>query len=55
MPQKAGEIYHIVSMDWYLKWKAFVGFDDEKKLFDQENGLTLGDSGVTPTPGDTAS
>ena len=47
MPQKAGEIYHIVSIDWYLKWKAFVGYDDEKKHFDLENGL-----GVTPNPSD---
>lgn len=30
IPEKAGEKYHIVAMDWYRKWKAYSGWDKVK-------------------------
>ena len=26
IPDKAGEEYHIVAMDWFNKWKAYTGY-----------------------------
>jgi hypothetical protein len=30
MPQKEGEIYHIVAMDWFKSWKAYTGYSKVK-------------------------
>lgn len=30
MPEKAGEVYHIVSTDWMKRWKAYTRFDELK-------------------------
>lgn len=27
LPQKEGEVYHIVAMDWWQNWKAYTGYD----------------------------
>ena len=27
MPERAGIRYHVVSMDWFNKWKAYVEYD----------------------------
>jgi hypothetical protein len=26
MPEKVGEIYHVVSMEWILQWRAYVDY-----------------------------
>lgn len=30
IPERAGEKYHIVAMDWYRRWKAYTGYDKVK-------------------------
>jgi hypothetical protein len=32
MPEKEGEIYHIVAMDWFRTWKHYTGFNKVKIL-----------------------
>ena len=27
LPEKEGEVYHIVAMDWWQNWKAYTGYD----------------------------
>ena len=27
MPERAGIRYHVVSMEWFNKWKAYVEYD----------------------------
>ena len=27
MPEKEGEVYHVVAMDWWTQWKAYAGVD----------------------------
>ena len=31
MPERAGIRYHVVSMDWFNKWKAYVEYDKEEE------------------------
>jgi hypothetical protein len=33
MPSKAGEVYHIVGVDWIAKWKIYVKFEENKCSF----------------------
>lgn len=35
IPKKEGEIYHIVALDWYNKWKKYTGYN-KVKLDDHE-------------------
>lgn len=27
MPQDLGEVYHVISMDWYQQWKQYTGYE----------------------------
>jgi hypothetical protein len=27
MPQKAGEAYHVIAMEWFDQWKKYTDFD----------------------------
>ena len=27
MPKREGEIYHIISMEWYQRWKKYVSYE----------------------------
>ena len=44
IPEKEGEIYYIVSMDWFKAWKHYTGFNKVKlqngNLCDTPNGDT---------------
>jgi hypothetical protein len=31
MPERAGIRYHVVSMDWFNRWKAYVEYDKEEE------------------------
>jgi hypothetical protein len=48
MPEKADELYHIVSMDWWEHWKSYIVYDRMKEdlttvstIIEEENGETL--------------
>jgi hypothetical protein len=28
MPEKEGEVFHIISMNWFAKWKKYVHYDE---------------------------
>jgi hypothetical protein len=40
IPEKEGEVYHIVAIDWWKRWQAYTGYENIK---------------LTPTGDDTAS
>jgi hypothetical protein len=47
IPEKANEIYHIVVMDWWVRWKKYTNYDkiiiesDETTLGETESATTL--------------
>lgn len=41
IPEKEGELYHIVSMEWFIRWKKYTGFDKIKN-FSSSNFETPG-------------
>ena len=44
MPFEAGELYYVVSMEWYLQWKHYT---DYKKSIGDEDIPTDGDAAMS--------
>lgn len=49
MPQKAGERYHIITIDWFNKWKCYTGY--EKLVTKSIPNWDVDDSQSTATGG----
>lgn len=41
LPQRAGEVYHIIAIDWWQQWKTYTGFHKAKI-----NGIKEGINGI---------
>ena len=43
MPQREGEVYHLVCMQWYKEWQHYTGFDKEEETVFAGSSVTTDD------------
>jgi hypothetical protein len=39
IPEKEGEVYHIVAMEWFEKWKKYTSYNSIKLLEDTTSSI----------------